>query len=199
MKKATLIVATLAALTTLSLFGCGGGGTPDANPTPTPSPSPTPGSGGNFALLVGSGDAATLTARTWKDISIKPNGVYYVSSAEVACPARVALKDGSDVVSCDPDEPTQYRSDGRVGYLDGTGKFSYGTTDSLSVSGSEVTFNYTGSDPTAVKRTVFSILSTETVAGKLRIRLREIDRTLGSGATDPTDIGSEVVIEEVTF
>jgi hypothetical protein len=40
--KLTFSAATLAALTAISLFGCGGGGTPNLTTTPTPGPTPAP-------------------------------------------------------------------------------------------------------------------------------------------------------------
>ena len=177
-------VATLAALTTLSLFGCGGGGT-------------SSGVSATRELLAGTDSGSILSFKAWKSISIKPNTTYYTGSgAEVPCPAKVATKDGTDYTSCDPSDFLYFRTDGKVKYDEAT---QWEEADSFSIEGSDIVFTTDSTDPTSIKKNVARIVSKEIVNGEQRLRLRLISSTLVNGEEDPIDNGSEFVIEEVTL
>ena len=95
----TLTAATLAALTTLSLLGCGGGGsTNNPTPTPTPSPSPAPSSDG---LVAGVSHNWKSGAQTTQDIGKSAIGFVFVPKANITVTELGYYDDGGDGLEID--------------------------------------------------------------------------------------------------
>ncbi len=185
--RLTFPVATLAALTTLSLFGCGGGGTPSS------------GGNGNFALLAGSGNATNLTVKYFRTVSLKNNTTYWISTgADQPCPVSIADRanptNPSYALTCS-DEDSAFRSDGKGTSFDRGVANDWSDAYTFSINGDTVT-SVSGSGTS--KLTTIATMKTEIIGGKIRIRLivkKQVDET---GAELPEYVGNEVVLEEVT-
>ena len=122
----------------------------------------------------------------------------YKSSAETPCPAEILLKDGSETYGCDSAELIQYRSDGRTLTVDESGTFNVVPGVSLSINGSDLTFDFEETSPSETRTILMRILSKEKVGGRQRLRIRYCRATRRTGELDRTNEGIELVIEEVS-
>ncbi len=160
------------------LSGCGGGG------------GDTSGNGVVTATELAGAGGASVTTKQWKVLSLKTNDNYNGTGADQTCPVTITNKaDSSRNLQCGSNTRFSFRSDGSA-RIDGL-TFN----DAWAISGSEMTLTFNG-NAALVQR--HRIVSSTTVAGRQRIRLRlEYGVNFNSATRDTTDEGSEALFEEV--
>lgn len=187
MKRRHFFATTLAALATLSLLGCsGGGGGGSSNSTEA-----------TRQLLTGNTTETSQSIRYWRTVSIKVNQTYFNSTGgDQPCPVTITSKDGSSEAGCIDGQLDAYRSDGKVVFDTGSSP-SWSTTEyTFTINGSEITItNNAETDPDETRSFVMEVISSSDGGQRIRLRLKKETRV--NGTDNPTNVGSELVIEGV--